>query len=266
VSDSGTISDGPRQYSNNVECTWNLGCSSGSPTLAFDSFDTESGYDFVDIFDSKNQRIAHLSGSSMPSTQHVASESRTMKVTFTSDGSSNADGFSASFSCDRGGGGGPLLMNPCVAPSSSPPPPVDCSSCDVPVCYACHEYGMDGTMSSMDPNYGRPMIHDISDFRCPRAEGCTYCGEPAVWSPIFGFECRASVEMSSSDYGCPVGEAVRCEAARLACHDACGPPPPPPGSLESRVAAVNAECCDEASEDCSTVCGQPLLRVIIIAA
>ena len=54
-------------------CSWTITCppSGGTPVLVFSEFDTEAGYDFVDVFSDADAsggastRLAHLSGAGM---------------------------------------------------------------------------------------------------------------------------------------------------------------------------------------------------------
>ena len=77
-------------------CTWLIRPSNGGTvTLNFDSFNTESGYDFVTVYDGTNANATQLgrfSGTSRPSA--VTSTGNALFVRFTSDGSVNAAGWS----------------------------------------------------------------------------------------------------------------------------------------------------------------------------
>ena len=92
---------GSSNYRNNVDCAWKLRCPSGqSVRLSFSSFSTESGYDYVRVYDGESTSARHMgafSGSSTPSTQ--TSSQRYMFIRFTTDGSSTGTGWAASWSC-----------------------------------------------------------------------------------------------------------------------------------------------------------------------
>ena len=104
---AGEFGDGDGEYGHQEDCVWHLSCTSGSPALHFSSFDTESNFDWVTVIDGRTaggRVLAHESGSILPQDQQATGA--TMTVHFVSDGSVSADGFSASFSCSRGGGRG----------------------------------------------------------------------------------------------------------------------------------------------------------------
>lgn len=98
---SGTFSDGSgaNNYADDSDCKWLIQPSGASSiTLNFTSFDTESGYDFVKVYDGSTTSASLLgsfSGGSIPSS--VTSTGGTMLVHFTSDYSNNAGGWVASF-------------------------------------------------------------------------------------------------------------------------------------------------------------------------
>lgn len=98
---SGTFSDGSgtNDYADDSDCKWLIQPSGvSSITLNFTSFDTESGYDLVKVYDGSTTSASLLgtfSGSSLPSA--VSSTGGTMLVHFTSDYSNTADGWVASF-------------------------------------------------------------------------------------------------------------------------------------------------------------------------
>jgi|EP01046_Picozoa_sp_COSAG06_P027816 hypothetical protein len=94
-------------YANRAECSWTIACPArlGTgvvPRLAFTQLDTEQSHDWVDIhdgMDATGQRLAHLSGSTLPAGSFRAEEGSTVTVRFTSDGSVGGQGFVASYSC-----------------------------------------------------------------------------------------------------------------------------------------------------------------------
>ena len=99
---SGTISDGSgsNYYSNSQNCSWLIQPSSGgSITLDFTSFDTESGYDYVRVYDGNSAYSSLLgtySGSSIPSS--ITSSGSSLYITFTTDGSVTREGFEIYYS------------------------------------------------------------------------------------------------------------------------------------------------------------------------
>ena len=115
LTDGGTLEH--RDLLNNQNCEWSLDCSDENlaPLVTFLQFHTESNYDFVDLYGrlagepTGPQPDARLHGSSLP--HPFLSWSSAATVRYTSDGSVNHDGFSASFAC--------------VDPSTVPEPPPD---------------------------------------------------------------------------------------------------------------------------------------------
>ena len=89
------------QYENSASCQWLISCSSGHPSIHFTQFETESNFDFVNVFDGSSTgstQLAHLSGSSLSQSDYSAS-SRSMVVQFTADASVAAGGFELSYNC-----------------------------------------------------------------------------------------------------------------------------------------------------------------------
>eukprot|EP01043_Picozoa_sp_COSAG02_P024811 COSAG02_NODE_1371_length_13018_cov_6.783265_2_plen_789_part_00 len=110
LTESGGTIDFFDGHDHNAECSWTIRCPDGptvgvAPTLIFTQFDTEAGYDFVDVFDGsptshQNQRLAHLSGSNVPASSFRAHQgNNAMTVRFTSDASVGGRGFAATYSC-----------------------------------------------------------------------------------------------------------------------------------------------------------------------
>ena len=94
---TGSFSDGPGSYTDNRNCRWEIR-TGAAVTLSFDSFNTESGYDWVKVYNgvtTSSQMLLEASGSSMPGT--VASTGP-MLVVFTSDSSVTSAGFVARYS------------------------------------------------------------------------------------------------------------------------------------------------------------------------
>lgn len=85
-------------YHNNVQMTWFIQPGHGCIELAFQSMSTESGYDVVNVYDGGSSSATSLgtfSGTTIP--QNVRSTGSTMTVTFSSDYSVNAAGFTAQY-------------------------------------------------------------------------------------------------------------------------------------------------------------------------
>jgi hypothetical protein len=92
-------------YEDNMDCSWILTCSSGTPQLSFDAFHTEANYDFVRLFqgvDPTGSPIVELSGAGhAPMTTGTGFQS-SMYLQFTTDGSVRNEGFAATFRCNTG--------------------------------------------------------------------------------------------------------------------------------------------------------------------
>ena len=97
--------DVPHAAENNVACEWHLFCEEGQTVnLAFGRFDTEQGYDFVNVYDgisTANALLGSYSGTRPPAVG--ATSGSTMLVTFATDGSVLGHGFDARFSCSGEG-------------------------------------------------------------------------------------------------------------------------------------------------------------------
>jgi hypothetical protein len=97
---SGTITDGPGYYSDNQDCSWLIQPTSGGViTLDFTSFDLESNYDYLTIYEGTNSYGSYLgryTGSSLPSS--LTSSSSSLFVRFTTDGSATRSGFELNYS------------------------------------------------------------------------------------------------------------------------------------------------------------------------
>lgn len=98
---SGQFSDGSGSYSyhNNTNCSWIISPISTTPIhLHFNSFMTEQGYDFVNVYDGTNTAatlLGSFSGQSLPS--DLVATSGNMMVNFISDGGMVDEGWSASY-------------------------------------------------------------------------------------------------------------------------------------------------------------------------
>jgi len=86
-------------YANNVAVSWAITVASGSLVgLEFITFQTESNYDFVKVYDGSSTSsplLASLSGSSLPSP--IRSTSNHLYIRFTSDASVTFNGFTANY-------------------------------------------------------------------------------------------------------------------------------------------------------------------------
>jgi hypothetical protein len=108
---TGTISDGIGPYNANMNCEWIIDVS--GVELSFSAFSTESGYDFVTVYDgSLSQEIGRFSGTAIPS---EVMSSGSLRVVFTSDGSVEDLGFTASYTVRS------LPASPVYAPPSTIP-------------------------------------------------------------------------------------------------------------------------------------------------
>eukprot|EP01050_Picozoa_sp_SAG11_P000722 SAG11_NODE_25_length_23789_cov_23.813592_4_plen_310_part_00 len=109
---------------NNQECSWTINCPIGMPTFTLTLMDTEANFDFVNIMDGSGDALVDpLSGDELPNP--VTSDSSTMTIQYTSDGSVTSEGFSGDFACGtpgRGGGGGRGGPPPPSAPEDITPP------------------------------------------------------------------------------------------------------------------------------------------------
>ena len=85
-----------QKYSNDMNCNWTIS-SNAKLELAFIRFQTESGYDFVKVFDglTSSTLIGEYDGDSLPSS--ITSSSHELSVTFTADGSVVKSGFLANY-------------------------------------------------------------------------------------------------------------------------------------------------------------------------
>lgn len=94
-------------YSDNLTCVFLIQPTGAtSITLNFTAFNIESGYDFLEIHDGPNSAaplIGTYSGTTLPPS--IVSTGGSIWMYFTSDGSYNYSGWSASYTCTGGGGG-----------------------------------------------------------------------------------------------------------------------------------------------------------------
>lgn len=110
---SGSITDGSgvNSYLDNSNCQWLIQPpNANSITLDFISFNTESFSDYVRVYDgatSSAPLLGEFSGPTLPNS--VSSSSGSMLISFTTDGSITAQGWSANYTC--AGGGSNLTVN-----------------------------------------------------------------------------------------------------------------------------------------------------------
>jgi len=114
VTNAGTVTQGPYQV--NMDCSWTLVCTDFnlSPELTFNSFATEGGWDYVNVYfgiggSSLGVPDVALSGTTLPNVQTGFGTGAV--VNFLSDGSVDSNGFSFDFQC---------------VDSGPAPPPPDC--------------------------------------------------------------------------------------------------------------------------------------------
>lgn len=84
-------------YSDNMDCQWTLS-SNTNLKLVFFRFETESGHDFVYVYDGRSSSstlIGKFRGSSLPGA--ITSSHKKLFVRFTTDGSAVMSGFAASY-------------------------------------------------------------------------------------------------------------------------------------------------------------------------
>ena len=93
-----------------MNCEWTI--SGSGITLSFSSFATETGYDFVKVYDG-SQQIGSFTGSAVPS---ALTASASMRIVFSSDGSVENTGFTASYMM-----GGSVVPPSYTPPSYTPP-------------------------------------------------------------------------------------------------------------------------------------------------
>ncbi len=104
VTATGTISDGPSDYSNDADCRWLIApMSTYIITITFTQFNTEQGYDFVTLSSctsascSSKQQLLRHSGSSLPSPLSFTSYTGFLMVEFKSDRYGTGSGFTATW-------------------------------------------------------------------------------------------------------------------------------------------------------------------------
>lgn len=86
-----------KEYSDDMNCSWSIS-SNAKLEFTFIRFQTESGYDYVKVYDgpsSSSTLIGKYDGDSLPAS--IISSSHELFVTFTSDGSVTKSGFLANY-------------------------------------------------------------------------------------------------------------------------------------------------------------------------
>jgi hypothetical protein len=99
ITDGGAIDFVMDDYENGMACQWSHVCNSGTPTVAFDTFQTEGNWDFVNIYDGASADDVRVGRCSGDSCEGQSGSGNTLLIEFTSDGSVVRDGFSATLAC-----------------------------------------------------------------------------------------------------------------------------------------------------------------------
>jgi hypothetical protein len=118
-----TISDGPGDYTRNMNCTWSIAAPSGQRIrIVFNAFNTTEFADHVIVHDGSRvqEHPKRLFGTSIPAP--VTSSGPNMLVQFVSDNSHHAHGFVATLSLVAGPVG--VGKVPPMAPITNAPQPV----------------------------------------------------------------------------------------------------------------------------------------------
>jgi hypothetical protein len=97
-------------YADNAACTWTITCPGrgSAPHITFATMDTESGYDFVTLYDGTSQageQLIQYSGNVVPPA--ITAPGQSLTVAFTSDGSVQGPGFSVDYRCGTASGPAP---------------------------------------------------------------------------------------------------------------------------------------------------------------
>ena len=96
IQSSTSLNEQVKEYSSNMNCDWTLSANAKLQLVFFGPFNTESNKDFVYVYDgdsSSARLIGGFSGSSRPGP--IVSSSNQLYIRFTSDGSSQYEGFKA---------------------------------------------------------------------------------------------------------------------------------------------------------------------------
>ncbi len=104
---------GASNYAFYRDCSWLVQAPSGNQvTLSFSAFNTEANNDVVRIYDGGSSAaplLAQYSGATIPAS--VTSTGNQLYVTFTTNGSVSAQGFTATATCGGSGGGSDLFIS-----------------------------------------------------------------------------------------------------------------------------------------------------------
>eukprot|EP01045_Picozoa_sp_COSAG04_P017509 COSAG04_NODE_1552_length_6377_cov_253.592959_5_plen_1239_part_01 len=116
------VPEGAGNYENGANCRVTATCTAAgqAPQVTFTSFNTEGGWDFVNIYDgatTDDTRLVHTSGTTAP--DPTTATQGTLLLQLTTDGSVVRPGFEATISCAGA-----------AAPPPAPPPPADCTNDD----------------------------------------------------------------------------------------------------------------------------------------
>ena len=106
----------------NQDCVWTINCASGVVNVDFSSFETEQGYDWVNLYDGAkgSTMLDSVSGNMIDmATTHYFSHGSQLTIEFQSDESLGAGGFEATYEC-----GAPPPPPPRPPPPPPPAPPV----------------------------------------------------------------------------------------------------------------------------------------------
>ena len=124
---SGVI-DFSNSYDDNAACSWKITCRGRgrNPHVHFTAFDTEMGFDFLNLYSGENAQAPAVEGvparglsGTMPATVDFTSAANSMYMQFTSDNSVAGQGFSLRYDCT--GGGRPQPPHP---PAPAPAQPI----------------------------------------------------------------------------------------------------------------------------------------------
>ncbi len=127
------VSDGPGDYAHNTQCTWHI-TAAGPITVVFKAFATEEGYDFVTLVDGTGGTSSY-SGVAVP--PPFSTNSTSLTIVFTSDGSSGGSGFELELFALVPGGSwapttAPITMPTTAAPTTAVPTNVPTIEPDIP--------------------------------------------------------------------------------------------------------------------------------------
>jgi hypothetical protein len=158
------VSDGPGDYATNTQCTWRI-TAAGPITVVFKAFATEEGYDFVTLVDGTGGTSSY-SGVAVPAP--FSTNSTSLTIVFTSDGSAGSSGFELEvFALVPGG-----TWAPTAAPRLT----------NAPTNLPTNTPTNDPTVATLAPDIpGTPSAHPRRNSRALRQKrtACTYVYAPA---------------------------------------------------------------------------------------